>query len=53
MENENQLILDRNNLENFFFNSNIDINIGNFIIAILLSFILAYLVKFTYFKIFY
>ena len=51
MENENQLILDRNNLENFFFNSNIDINIGNFIIAILLSFILAYLVKFTYLKV--
>ena len=51
MENENQLILDRNNLENFFFNSNIDINIGNFIIAILLSFILAYLVKLTYIKV--
>jgi len=51
MENENQTILDKNNLENFFFNSNIEINIGNFVVAILLSFVLAYLVKFTYMKV--
>ena len=46
MENNTQDTLNRNDLENFFLNSNIDINIGNFIAAILLSLILAYLVKF-------
>jgi len=51
MENNAQDTLNRNDLENFFLNSNIDINIGNFIAAILLSLILAYLVKFTYIKV--
>ena len=37
-------------LENFFLNSNIDINFSNFFIAILLSLILAYVVKFTYIR---
>tara|TARA_Y100000389_G_scaffold199387_1_gene237672 strand:+ start:1192 stop:1905 length:714 start_codon:yes stop_codon:yes gene_type:complete len=38
-------------LENFFLNSNIEIDFGNFFIAILLSLILAYLVKLTYIKV--
>ena len=51
MENNAQDTFNRNDLENFFLNSSIDINIGNFIVAILLSLILAYLVKFTYIKV--
>ena len=51
MENNAQNTFNRNDLENFFLNSSIDINIGNFIIAILLSLILAYLIKFTYIKV--
>ena len=51
MENNTQDNFNRNDLENFFLNSSIDINIGNFIIAILLSLILAYLIKFTYIKV--
>ena len=43
-------ILDKS-LENFFLNSNIQINFGNFFVAILLSLILAYLVKTTYIKV--
>ena len=46
---DNQL-LDKS-LENFFLNSNIQIDFGNFFIAILLSLILAYLVKITYIKV--
>ena len=38
-------------LENFFLNSNIQIDFGNFFVAILLSLFLAYLVKFTYIKV--
>ena len=45
----NELI--NKDLENFFLNSNIDINYGNFFIAILLSLILAYFVKITYIKV--
>ena len=44
-------LLTQKELENFFINSNIDINFGNFCIALLLSLILAYLVKMTYMKI--
>ena len=44
-------LLTQKELENFFINSNIDINFGNFFIALLLSLILAYLVKMTYMKI--
>ena len=51
MENNAQNTFNRNDLENFFLNSSIDINIGNFIVAILLSLILAYLIKFTYIKV--
>ena len=43
-------ILD-NSLENFFLNSNIHIDFGNFFIAIILSLILAYIVKLTYIKV--
>lgn len=43
-------ILDKS-LENFFLNSNIQIDFGNFFVAILLSLILAYLVKLTYIKV--
>ena len=40
----------KKDLENFFINSNIDINFTNFFIGILLSLILAYAVKYTYIK---
>ncbi len=46
---DNQL-LDKT-LESFFLNSNIQIDFGNFFIAILLSLILAYIVKLTYIKV--
>ena len=46
-----QSLPNRKELENFFLNSNIDINFSNFFIAILLSLILAYAVKFTYIKV--
>ena len=51
MENKAQDTFNRNDLENFFLNSSIDINIGNFVIAILLTLILAYLIKFTFIKV--
>ena len=38
-------------IENFFLNSNVDINIGNFIVAIILSTLLAFLIKLSYLKI--
>lgn len=50
MDESVQVLLEKKNLENFFLNSNIDINFYNFFIGMLLSFILAYLVKFTYIK---
>ena len=43
-------LLDKN-LENFFLNSNIQIDFGNFFIAILLSLILSYFIKLTYIKV--
>ena len=43
-------ILDKS-LENFFLNSNIQIDFGNFFIAVLLSLLLAYIVKLTYIKV--
>ena len=46
-----QSLPSRKELENFFLNSNIDINFSNFFIAILLSLILAYAVKITYIKV--
>ena len=44
-------IIDRQNLQNFFLNSNIEINFGNFFIAILLSLLLSLIVKMTYLKV--
>ena len=46
--NEN---IGRQNLENFFLNSNIQIDFGNFFLALLLSLILSLIVKFTYLKV--
>lgn len=51
MENDPTSLASKRELENFFINSNIDINFGNFFIALLLSLILAYLVKLTYIKV--
>ena len=51
MENITQELFTRKQLENFFINQNIDINFGNYFTAILLSLILAYVVKFTYTKV--
>ena len=45
MENDSSSLIAKKELENFFINSNIDIDFGNFFIALLLSLILAYLVK--------
>jgi hypothetical protein len=50
MDESLKSIIGRKDLTNFFLNSNIDINFSNFFIAILLSLILAYIVKFTYIK---
>ena len=50
MEN-NEQIINTKQLESFFLNQNIDINFGNFFIALLLSLVLAYIVKFTYIKV--
>ena len=44
-------IINNKELENFFFNSNVEINLLNFFYAIILSLILSYLVKFTYVKV--
>ena len=51
MENDSSSLIAKRELENFFINSNIDIDFGNFFIALLLSLILAYLVKLTYIKV--
>ena len=51
MESDSTSLASKRELENFFINSNIDINFGNFFIALLLSLILAYLVKLTYIKV--
>ena len=51
MEKITQELFTRKQLESFFINQNIDINFGNFFTAILLSLILAYVVKFTYTKV--
>ena len=44
-------IIDKQNLQNFFLNSNIEINFGNFFIALLLSLLLSFIVKLTYLKV--
>ena len=43
--------INKTDLENFFFNSNIEIDLLNFFYAILLSFVLSFLVKLTYVKV--
>jgi len=43
--------LTNKSLENFFLNSNIQIDFGNFFIALILSLALSYLVKITYLKV--
>ena len=49
-ENQNNL-LEKQKLEEFFLNSNIEIDFINFIYAILLSFVLATVIKLTYMKV--
>ena len=51
MENKVVSNFNKAQLESFFFNSSVDINIKSFIFAIILSAILAFLIKFTYVKI--
>jgi len=50
MEKSLEATFGRKDLENFFLNSNIDIDFSNFFIGILLSLALAYAVKYTYIK---
>jgi len=51
MENNSVSNFSKQQIENFFLNSSVDISIGNFIIAIFLSTILAFLIKLSYVKI--
>lgn len=51
MDQDNQLNLDRGQIENFFLNQNIEIDFGNFFIAVLLSLVLSLAVKHTYIKV--
>lgn len=51
MEKNSNFEFNKNQLEEFFLNSNIQIDFGNFILAIILSLILAYFVKFVYIKV--
>lgn len=51
MENNQVSDFSKQQIENFFLNSNVDISIGNFIVAIILSTILAFLIKLSYIKI--
>jgi len=51
MEQNQNTLLNKQQLEAFFLNSNVDINFGNFIISIFLSFFLATIIKFTYMKV--
>ena len=51
MEQDTNLLVSRKGLENFFLNQNVDIDFGNFFIALFLSLILSYIIKFTYIKV--
>ena len=51
MENNSVSNFSKQQIENFFLNSSVDISIGNFITAIILSTILAFLIKLSYVKI--
>ena len=44
-------LINKKELQNFFFNSNVEIDLLNFFYAIILSLILSYLVKFTYLRV--
>jgi len=44
-------LINKKELENFFFNSNVEIDLLNFFYAIILSLILSYLVKLTYVRV--
>jgi hypothetical protein len=50
MDQSTQTLLDKKELENFFLNSNINLDFSNFFLGIFLSLALAYVVKFTYIK---
>ncbi len=49
--NQDETLATNKLVENFFINSNIDINFSNFFIAILLSLVLAFIIKLTYIKV--
>tara|TARA_B110000971_G_scaffold103696_1_gene106654 strand:+ start:1145 stop:1873 length:729 start_codon:yes stop_codon:yes gene_type:complete len=51
MNEETKAEFNKKQLEEFFLNSNVDIDLTNFVIAILLSFLLATLIKHTYMKV--
>tara|TARA_B110000093_G_C12961319_1_gene407428 strand:+ start:235 stop:963 length:729 start_codon:yes stop_codon:yes gene_type:complete len=51
MDQETKNEFNKKQLEDFFLNSNVDIDLSNFIIAILLSFFLASLIKLAYMKV--
>jgi len=51
MDQSTQTLLDKKELENFFLNSNINLDFSNFFLGIFLSLVLAYVVKFTYIKV--
>ena len=51
MENNSVSNFSKQQIENFFLNSSVDMSIGNFITAIILSTILAFLIKLSYVKI--
>ena len=51
MENNSVSSFSKQQLENFFLNSNVDISISNFVFAVILSTILAFLIKISYLKI--
>ena len=48
MDNDNLAQL--NNIENFFLNSTVDISLAGFILSIIISVFLGYIIKFTYLK---
>ena len=48
MDNDNLTQL--NDIKNFFLNSTVDISLTSFILSIIISVILAYIIKFTYLK---
>ena len=51
MDQETKTEFNKKQLEDFFLNSSVDIDLSNFIIAILLSFFLASLIKLAYMKV--